>query len=87
VPSNVGIEVAEGLVPIFNKHRVLTEKRVENKDWSVPHWTCIQFRFDVSTPDPSKKFQLKLGETVKPNGDRIRPVIYFSPVVYKNYTH
>jgi len=87
MPKNLGVEVAEGLVPIFNKHRVFTKKGVENKDWSVPHWTCVQFRFDVPTPDPSTKFRLKLGEIIKPDGKHIRPTIYFMPVTYKIYTH
>ncbi len=87
IPKNMGVEVTEGLVHIFNKSRVLTKSGAENENWSVPHWTCIQFRFNVSTPDPSTKFQLKLGEIVKSNGERIRPTIYFTPVTYKNYTH
>ncbi|VAW78448.1 hypothetical protein MNBD_GAMMA13-2170, partial [hydrothermal vent metagenome] len=87
MPKNVGVEVTEEPVPIFNKNRVLTKSGIENKDWNVPHWTCIQFRFDVPTPDPSKKFRLKLGAIVKPNGEHIRPTIYFVPVTYKSYTH
>lgn len=87
IPKNMGVEVTEGLVSIFNKRRVLTKKGTENEDWSVPHWTCVQFRFDVPTPDPSTRFRLKLGTIMKPDGEELRPTIYFAPVTYKIYTH
>ncbi len=87
MPSSVGVEVTESIVHVFNKFVVLTKKGEENEDWSAPHWTCIQFRFNVPTPDPSKKFWLKLGEIVKPNGEHIRPTIYFSPATYRTSLH
>jgi len=87
MPADFRIAVTEGVVRLFNKFTILTAAGEETKDWSVPHWTCIQFRFDVPTPDPSNKFRLKLGEIVKPNGEHIRPTIYFLPVTYRMSLH
>lgn len=43
----------------------------------------ILLSFDVTTPYPSEKFRLLLGEIITPQGERIRPTIYFSPVVVR----
>jgi len=50
-------------------------------------WLCVQLQFDIPTPDPSVRFRLKLGEIVMPNGKHVRPTIYFSPEIYKEFQH
>jgi len=74
-------------VPILNKRNIIDAEGNEIDDWSILHWTCLQLRFDVETPDPSKSFRLKLGDISAPEGDHIRPMIYFSPVTYKMFLH
>lgn len=56
------------------------------KDYTA-HWTCLRLLFDVTTPDPSQKFRLRLGNIVTPSEKSIRPMIYFSPVVNQVITH
>lgn len=51
------------------------------------NWTCLELVFNIATPDPSERFRLEFGDIVTPDGTKIRPTIFFSPVTYKEYVH
>jgi len=57
----------------------------ENDKGIKDRWLCVQLHFDVPTPDPSEQFQLKLGSITTPEGKHIRPIINFSPVMFKTF--
>jgi len=79
----VKINASDGIIPVVNKSRFM-----ENDQKSLGYqWTCVEISFDIPTPDPSEKFQLKLGEIVTPEDKRIRPMIYFYPVTIKEQGH
>lgn len=82
-PPSGSIVPKNDVISLFNKLTVLNESGSEIKDWSIPHWSCVQFYFDIATPDPSRKFRLQLGEIMTPNKKSIMPTIYFSPIIYK----
>ena len=86
-PPSGTTDVTEKIIPILDKSKITMGNKKKLKDWSTPHWSCLQFRFDTRTPDPSEKFYLKLGKIVTSSGKRIRPTIYFSPVTYVDITH
>ena len=46
-------------------------------------WLHISLLFDVATPSPKEKFNLRLGDIITSSGSHIHPVIYFSPVVIR----
>jgi len=83
-PSSGVVVSADSVIHLLNKLTVLADTGTEIQDWSIPHWTCVQFYFDVATPDPSNKFKLQLGKITTPQQKQIQPTIYYSPITYRS---
>jgi len=83
-PSSGSVVSGDSAINLFNKLTVLTDTGSEIQDWSIPHWTCVQFYFDVAMPDPSNNFRLQLGKITTPQQKLIQPTIYYSPITYRS---
>jgi len=76
--DNWSVSTGPLTIPKQMIHKTPTNSNFEER------WLCVKMYFDTPTPNPFEKFQLKLGEIVMPDGKRIRPIIYFSPVVIRD---